>query len=71
MKKEELFETLSDLEPAMVEKGAGVISHPRRGCMEKMDGRGSLRGDHRRSCAGGYDMEKWTGEFVQSVTRRG
>jgi hypothetical protein len=31
--------------------------------MEKMDGRGSLRGDHRRSCAGGYDMEKWTGEF--------
>ena len=31
--------------------------------MEKMDGRGSLRGDHRRGCAGGYDMEKWTGEF--------
>ena len=62
MKKEELFETLSDLDPAMVKK-ARDYQRSRRGCMEKMDGRGSLRGDHRRSCAGGYDMEKWTGEF--------
>ena len=46
----------------LVITGAGLSAFP-RGCMEKMDGRGSLRGDHRRSCAGGYDMEKWTGEF--------
>ena len=62
MKKEELFKTLGNLDPGMVEN-AGEISAFTKGCMEKMDGRGSLRGDHRRSCAGGYDMEKWTGEF--------
>ena len=28
MKKEELFEVLGNLEPAMVEKGTGVISAP-------------------------------------------
>ena len=31
MKKEELFETLSDLDPAMVEKGAGLISRSAKG----------------------------------------
>lgn len=50
MKKEELFEVLGNLEPGMVEK-ARSDRHPRRGVW-KMDGRRSLRGDHRRSCAG-------------------
>ena len=29
MKKEELFETLGDLDPAMVEKGAGLSAFPK------------------------------------------
>ena len=62
MKKEELFETLSDLDPAMVKK-ARDYQRSQGAAWKKMDGRRSLRGDHRRSCAGGYDMEKWTGEF--------
>ena len=70
MKKEELFETLSDLDPAMVKKGAGLSAFP-RGCMEKMDGRGSLRGDHRRSCAGGLRHGEMDRRVRQSVTRRG
>lgn len=61
MKKEELFETLSDLDPAMVKKARDYQRS--QGAAWKNGRRGSLRGDHRRSCAGGYDMEKWTGEF--------
>ena len=36
--------------------------------MEKMDGRRSLRGDHRRSCAGGCDMEKRSGGFCSPLS---
>ena len=70
MKKEELFEVLGNLEPGMVEK-ARSDRHPRRGVMEKMDGRRSLRGDHRRSCAGGCDMEKRSGGFCSPLSGRG
>ena len=59
MKKEELFEVLGNLEPGMVEK-ARSDRHPRRGVWKKWTAVAA--------CAviiggGGYDMEKWTGEF--------
>ena len=67
MKKEELFETMGNLDPGMVEK-AGKYQRSRRAAWKKWTATAACAVIIGGAVLGGYDMEKRSGGFCSPLS---